>query len=275
MSQLTDSLNQIQAWLENNFPEAAETITPGLTISEIESKIETLPFSLPNEFYEIYQWSRGNSLDTQTNYSSILDPYAGTSLSNIEDAIERFSTFVDEEFEECAVNYIGKPLFPIFQTDLDCLCLIGDWEDKNSSPIIVVSDIHETEHAYISITSMMLTVVELLEANAFDFNKGCLNWDEKKHAEIYLKYNSNILELSINKLSQHLLIAEPNSIAEEFAKNTFRNDVYSIDMERRNLASRELDSQIIEPLIIALEDEDKRVRNLVKWGLEELEYDFK
>ena len=55
MSQLTDSLNQIKTWLENNCPLAAETITPGLTLSEIKSKIETLPFSLPNEFYELYQ----------------------------------------------------------------------------------------------------------------------------------------------------------------------------------------------------------------------------
>jgi len=43
MSLLTDSLNQIQTWLEENCPQAAESITPGLTISEIESKIETMP----------------------------------------------------------------------------------------------------------------------------------------------------------------------------------------------------------------------------------------
>ena len=77
MSQLTDSLNQIKTWLENNCPLAAESITPGLSLEEIQSKIETLPFSLPNEFYELYQWSRGDSLDAQTKYNSILDPYAG------------------------------------------------------------------------------------------------------------------------------------------------------------------------------------------------------
>ena len=171
MSLLIDSLNQIQTWLEKNCPQAAETITPGLSISEIESKIENLPFSLPEEVYELYQWSRGNDLGTQTKYGCILDPYGGTSLSNLEIVIEKFPDFEDEEFEECAVNYIGKPLFPIFQTDLDALCVIGDWENKNSSPIIFVSDLNETPHAYISLTSMMLTVAELLEANAFDFSQ--------------------------------------------------------------------------------------------------------
>ncbi|MEM7716875.1 MAG: SMI1/KNR4 family protein [Cyanobacteria bacterium P01_A01_bin.68] len=274
MSQLTDSLNQIKTWLEENFPQAAESITPGLTLLEIESKIENLPFSLPEEFYELYQWSRGNDIGPLIKYSCILDPYGGTSLSNLEIAIEKFPDFEDEEFEECAVNYIGKPLFPIFQTDLDCLCVIGNWEDKNSSPMFFVSDIHETSHAYLSLTSMMKTVIELLEANAFDFNQGYLKWNEEKYTEIYLKHNSNILELSVNKLQQHLLITEPNSVAEEQAKDTFENDIHNLDAKRLNLTSRQLDSKIVEPLIIALEDEDKRVRNLVKWGLEELEYDF-
>jgi hypothetical protein len=35
-----------------------------------------------------------------------------------------------------------------------------------------------------------------------------------------------------------------------------------------------LDYQIVEPLIIALKDEDKRVKSLARWGLEELEYKF-
>jgi len=274
MSVLTDSLNQIQTWLENNCPIAAETITPGLTLSEIESKIENLPFSLPEEFYELYQWSRGDDLGPQTKYSCILDPYGGTSLSNIEIAIEKFPDFVDEEFEECAVNYIGKPLFPIFQTDKECLCVIGDWENKNSSPMIFASDLNETPHAYISLTSMMLTVAELLEANAFDFNQGYLKWDEEKYAEIYLKHNYNILELSVKALKQHLLISEPNSVAEEKAQNNFEYDIYTLDSKRRNLASRKLDYRIVEPLIKALQDEDARVRNLAWWGLKELEYAF-
>ncbi|MGB6299773.1 MAG: SMI1/KNR4 family protein [Rivularia sp. (in: cyanobacteria)] len=274
MSQLTDSLNQIKTWLEENCAQAAESITPGLSLEEIESKIEGLPFSLPDEFYELYQWSRGNDLGHQTTYSCILDPYGGTSLSNLEIAIEKFPDFEDEEFEECAVNYIGKPLFPIFQTDLDCLCVIGDWENKNNSPIIFVSDLNETPHAYINLTSMMVTVAELLEAKAFDFSQGYCKWDDEKYAEIYLKHNSNILELSVKALKQHLLIAEPNSVTEEKAEDNFRYDIDQIDSKRRDLAGRQLDSKIVEPLIIALKDEDQRVKSLARWGLEELEYKF-
>ena len=274
MSQLTDSLNQIKTWLENNFPQAAESITPGLTLSEIESTIETLPFSLPKEFYELYQWSRGNSLDTKDIYTYIFGADDATSLNSLEYAMEVFPDFVDEH-EDCAVNYIGKPLFPIFGSDGTFHCIVGDWEEKTPSPIVYITEIIGTNHSYVSLKSMMLTAVESLQANALDFNsKSYSKWDEEKYAEIYLKHNSNILELSVKALKQHLLISEPNSLAEEKAEETFKSDIYILDMKRRILASRQLDYEIVEPLIIALEDEDIRVRNLARWGLEELEYDF-
>ena len=246
MSLLTESLNQIQTWLENNCPQAAESITPGLTLSEIESKIETLPFSLPNEFYELYQWSRGNFV-TQTIYTQIFGSFDGMVLNTLECAIYVFSGFEDE-FEECAVNYIGKPLFPIFGTDATCLCIVGDWEEKSPSPIVYVSDLRETSHKFVSLTTMLKTVAESLQANALNLNtKTYNNWDKEKYTEIYLKHNSNILELSVSKLKQQLLIAEPDSIGEELAENSFREDIGYLDMERRNLASRQLDSVIVEP----------------------------
>ena len=187
--------------------------------------------------------------------------------------MEVFTDFVDEH-EDCAVNYIGKPLFPIFGTDATYLCIVGDWEEKTPSPIFYVSEIIETNHSFVSLASMMLTAAESLQANAIDFSKGYAEWDDEKCSPIYLKYNSNILELSVKALKQHLLIAEPDSVAEEKAKNTFECDIHILDWKRRNLSSRQLDSEIVEPLIIALEDEDKRVRNLTRWGLEELEYKF-
>ena len=197
MSLLTDSLNQIQTWLETNYPLAAESITPGLTLSEIESKIETLPFSLPEEFYELYQWSRGNSLNTKTIYTDIFSADDATSLNSLEYAMEVFPDFVDED-EDCAVNYIGKPLFPIFGSDATFHCIVGDWEDKTPSPIVYVSEIIETNHSYVNLTSMMLTAAESIQAKAIDFNtKTYKNWNEEKYAEIYFKHNSNILELSV------------------------------------------------------------------------------
>ncbi|MBV6624042.1 MAG: SMI1/KNR4 family protein [Rivularia sp. (in: Bacteria)] len=270
MSQLTDSLNQIKTWLEENCPQAAESITPGLSLEEIESKIENLPFSLPEEFYELYQWSRGNYLSNPTIYKDIFGADDAMGLNTLEYAMEVFPYFEDE-FEECAANYIGKPLFPIFGTDKTFLCIVGDWQDKTPSPIVYVSELRETEHRYVSLPSMMQTAAESIEANALNFNtKTYNNWNEDKYAEIYLKYNSNIVELSVSRLKQHLLISEPNSVSEEKAENNFIGDIANLYVKKQNLSSEQLDSQILEPLVIALEDEDERIRNLARKALEEL-----
>ncbi|AFY52923.1 hypothetical protein Riv7116_0319 [Rivularia sp. PCC 7116] len=148
MSLLTNSLNQIKTWLEKNCPQAAENITPGLNVAEIESKIQYLPFSLPDEFYELYQWSRGNDLITPTIYEDIFGADDGMGLNTLEYAMQLFPDFIDEEFEECAANYIGKPLFPTFGTDKTFLCIVGDWQEKTPSPIVYVSELRETEHRY-------------------------------------------------------------------------------------------------------------------------------
>ncbi|MEM9925407.1 MAG: hypothetical protein AAF915_16915 [Cyanobacteria bacterium P01_D01_bin.50] len=274
MSVLTDSLQQIQTWLENNFPRAAENITSGLNTLEIESKIENLPFSLPEEVYELYQYTRGHSLDTQNIDTDIFGADDGMALNSLEYAMEIFLGFEDE-ISECAVNYIGKPLFPIFGTDATFLCIVGDWENKTPSPIVYVSEIVETSHRYVSLTSMMLTAAESLQANALDFNReSYYKWDEQKYAEIYLKHNSNILELSVNRLKQQFLMAESNSVAEEMAENSFVQDIFYLYLKKLNLGSEQLESKIFEPLIIALEDEDEKIRDFARRGLEELEYKF-
>ncbi|MEL6165147.1 MAG: hypothetical protein AAFR37_15805 [Cyanobacteria bacterium J06628_3] len=41
-------------------------------------------------------------------------------------------------------------------------------------------------------------------------------------------------------------------------------------VKKQNLGSEQLDSEMLEPLVIALEDEDNRVINLARKTLEEL-----
>ena len=190
MSLLTDSLNQIKSWLEENFPQAAQSITPGLSISEIESKIQNLPFSLPEEFYELYQWSRGNY--TSTIYTDIFGADDRMALNSLEYAMLVFRAFEDE-FEECAVNYIGKPLFPIFGSDATFHCIVGDWEGKIPSPIVYVSEIIQTNHSYVSLTSMIQTATESIQTNALDFNsRSYSKWDKEKYAEMLKQKEINI-----------------------------------------------------------------------------------
>jgi hypothetical protein len=60
MSLVTQSCDRLLACLQENFPWDAERFQPGLSREEIEGKARELPFSLPEDLYELYQWRNGN-----------------------------------------------------------------------------------------------------------------------------------------------------------------------------------------------------------------------
>lgn len=270
MSSLMDALNKIQVWLQANYPNIAKSITPGLSLEEIQDITQIIPFTLPNEVYELYQWSRGHTPNTQTICTHMFEPYEGMALCSLETAIEILPTFEDE-FEECTVKYVDKPLFPIFQTDASYLCVVGNWEDKKSSPIIFVSDINEIGVAYTSLTDMMQTLAECFETSVVSFDrKGYSHWDTEKYAQVYLKYNFKLLDFSLQKLKKELIIRQTNSILRQMAISNFLGDIYRLDRERRKLANKQLDSKVIEPLVIAMQNEDQSIASLAQKALKEL-----
>jgi cell wall assembly regulator SMI1 len=60
MSEITEALQRIEAWLQNHMTNRAAELKPGLTRDEIEEQVKDLPFSLPEVVYELYQWHDGN-----------------------------------------------------------------------------------------------------------------------------------------------------------------------------------------------------------------------
>ena len=55
MSEITEALQRIEVWLQNHMPNHAAQLRFGLTRDEIEKQVKDLPFSLPEEVYELYQ----------------------------------------------------------------------------------------------------------------------------------------------------------------------------------------------------------------------------
>lgn len=274
MSILTDSLNRIQVWLRNNYPAVAESVTPGLASEEIQEIIQTLPFSLPEEICELYQWSRGHTEENRRNYTHIFDPYEGMALCSLERAIEIYPSFEDE-FEECARKYIGKPLFPIFEFDGSYLCVVGDWEEDAKTPIIFVSEINEIHNKYTSLTSMILTIAECFENGGISFKEnGHRIWNEEIFSSFYLKNNSNLLKFSVNKLKQELIMRQYNPVLIEMTINDFLGDISYLDRERCNLPGRQLEFDVLEPLVTVIQDENEIVRNLARQALEDFDYNF-
>ena len=122
---------------------------------------------------------------------------------------------------------------------------------------------------------MMLTLADCFEANAVSFDeKGYRSWELKKFASAYLKHNSGLLEFSLKRLKQELIIKQHDYVLRQITIDNFRNDIYYLDRERRNLGVEQLNFEVIEPLITAMQNENEPIVSLAKQALEKLNYTF-
>jgi len=92
MSLLTEVLNQIRIWIETNYPKSVVSIPPGLHISQIQEIVKPLTFELPNEVYQLYQWSCG--IEEEASYDihyDLLpfDPFDNFYLCNLKQIVNQ------------------------------------------------------------------------------------------------------------------------------------------------------------------------------------------
>jgi hypothetical protein len=190
MSILTEALERIFKHFQQHRPELASLFKPGLTIGEIQSQMENLPFRLSEEIYELYQWRNG--VDFRNFYASVAsvscNPYPdinfipGLHFLPLEEAIEGYKEF--EEGKEDFGSYytyntddieiIQKPWFPIFDAeDLGCLLVFGNSVHVKDLPLMYcdLGQGYLPEVQYTNLTSFMLVVAECYETNAYYLEK--------------------------------------------------------------------------------------------------------
>ncbi|MDM9379488.1 hypothetical protein QUB80_02075 [Chlorogloeopsis sp. ULAP01] len=203
MSELTNALDRIRTYLEGNYPDVAAKLPPGLPLENIEKRFQVLPYRLPQEVYELYQWCGGWDCETE-NWDTIFAPYYGTmTLCSPQGSIETV-----KDFEKYGVRYIDKPLIPIFGYDRIYLCTVGDWQAKFPSPIVYVSELYTVELESVSLTSMMQVTGEAWETCAAYINeKGFVECNEQNFFAISRKYNSELPQMVLTRLKQELEIA--------------------------------------------------------------------
>lgn len=59
MTELTNALERIFKWTQQHRPRYINYLQPGLSRDEIEDLVKDLPFQIPSELYELYQWRNG------------------------------------------------------------------------------------------------------------------------------------------------------------------------------------------------------------------------
>ncbi|OUL25627.1 SMI1/KNR4 family protein [Nostoc sp. 106C] len=295
MSVLTETVERIFKHLQQHRAEIAALLQPGLTIEEIQSQIKNLPFCLPQEVYELYQWRNGidySNISKIENFHFDISFIPGLDFLPLEEAIES-----SKEIEEFRDKYTSpeeenchKLWFPIFSSDdLEYLILFGDSVSSQDSPIMHchLGDGSLPQVKYPNLTTFMMVVAECYETNAYyiveqskyNYLSSYLAEDVKKVAEIERKYLSEQLEVVLKALSQPRALLENKifDILHRFKDPRFIEPMiyalhlplYEVNNEEENILIRiraaiilgEIgDLRAVEPLMRALESRLKQDR---------------
>ncbi|MGB3757344.1 MAG: SMI1/KNR4 family protein [Rivularia sp. (in: cyanobacteria)] len=189
MSELTQALNRIMTWLSENQPSFAASFLPGLTNEQIHAAVQHLPFELPEEIYELYRWRNG----TQERHDC--DFYPAMEFLTIEKAVKLYEDIATNDGTEEEIRFEGYKFFTFIVTDNDFTNILIGTKEKPLPVIYFYAEDCETEIAYSSLTNMMLTIAECYETGAYYLTEdGFVEQNEVKSAEIFRKYNPNILE---------------------------------------------------------------------------------
>jgi hypothetical protein len=181
-----DALGRIMIWLESNAPSSAAAFAPGLHPEELHSKLEALPFKLPQEVHDLYCWHDGTDQDS---YHCLFD---NQSFMPLEVAIECAGYLNDVDFgADRPQNGDPTYLFPIFNLEKDCYAVAGNVNITATSPVYQVSDGFDISLAFNSLTGMLLTIAAAYEAGAYTVdNEGDVELsDDELFREISHKYN--------------------------------------------------------------------------------------
>jgi hypothetical protein len=271
MTLLNETLSYIRYWLERNYRAAADQFSLGVSTLQIEEALQPLPFKLPLEVYELYQWSQGSENPNSRGHIFGLQRML---LLRLQSAIENFF-FSDQE----TFHFLKQPLFPIFEFDGEFLCVIGSQEQKQDSPIIYVSEELDTTMTYVNLTSMFLTMADHFKAGLtyeettiYDPNVKLLEYRTKdeRSSLIYQEHNSALPELAISAFCNGIKEIDAESLSMGIALDSFNNQITYLKSDWKDLTVDQLSPELREKLSSLARDDNSRIREVAIKVLERL-----
>lgn len=207
-SPLISALERLSRWLETNAPAIAQAFQPGLTRKQIEAQIQALPFRLPEEVCQFYQWRNGGAIEVTAeghSYHQAIELLPIHRLLSLEEAIAEYTTFC-QIYEDRVDDYYYLPLFA---DSANYYVAKGSIELKATAEIFragIFAD--ELSLEFNCLADMMAAIVECLETGAYYTEDGnYLNWNNAREKQVWLRYQpqraANVDRL-LNHQVQHL-----------------------------------------------------------------------
>lgn len=187
---LIDCLQRILNWLQQNAPLYAQGFLPGLSYEEIEVIISNLPFKIPKEVYDLYQWRNGTDSKAMIfvyHYFWYLDM-----------ALEISSDCVNDPWSLELREEAGEPfyLFPIFEFEGEYFAVLGETTQVETAPVYhIAAKGAGIARAFNSLTTMMQAIAESYETGVYQLTpEGRLELNYEKFRRLRLKYNPGTVD---------------------------------------------------------------------------------
>lgn len=175
MSALTEALERIVNWWRQHPSDnyaSVEVLEPGLTHEEIERRVTDLPFRLPKEVYELYQWRNGTYYGEEERAGF----FNGLTFLSLEAALDKYDELIEDAKEQAenlgedfgwdAEDIWNVNWFPLFQNiDYeDYYVVICENIQQETSPVFAkLAEDADIYQKYSSLTKMMLYLADNLE----------------------------------------------------------------------------------------------------------------
>lgn len=183
MSELTEGLERIYSRLAKLVPHYVRALQAPLSREEIEVTVQDMPFTLPPEVYELYQWRNG-----LVGWNFLFEQYEFMPLGKAVYEYQGELRQVQADLPEVAEFFQFQ--FPLFQLWSECnVFLTVVPNGKRESPIHKY-DISCTDYSvrYHSLTNLILHSAEWYEAAMFDEEDNQWVIDGELEHELELKY---------------------------------------------------------------------------------------
>ncbi|PIQ28881.1 hypothetical protein COW36_09470 [bacterium (Candidatus Blackallbacteria) CG17_big_fil_post_rev_8_21_14_2_50_48_46] len=157
MSQIPHYLEVIAEWHREHHPLSVKALQAPLTLEQIQKLSSELPFSLPEELIELYQWHNGQSNNRPF--------FGGYTFYPLEEAIEEYQLALETSEEEGRLWKASW--FPVFGFQGDYFVL--DCESElQPSPIFMSLDSESLAPCwYENLEKMLLTLKQCFEKGAY------------------------------------------------------------------------------------------------------------
>ncbi len=188
MSELTSALERINAWYQEK--QTRSVFQPGLPRNVINNLVKDLPFSVPEELCELYEWCNGSSEDSDA--IAFHQQY----LLPLEQAVnlrqDRYGlNYGDDTWQDDPSWF---PAFKLWCDRVFYVVVLGD--EKKSSVRIYDPECQDYKVYYESLTKLLLHSAEWLESAQYSEN--AQSWEVERSIDAKLTVKYRILE-SVNR----------------------------------------------------------------------------